>query len=675
MRTIGDRLYRARRRRFVGRDAELKTFRRALEAEVPPFAVMFVHGPGGVGKTALLNAMAALAREAGHATVLLDTRSVDLTRTVRPEPAGERGVLLLDSYERLIAIDDWVREEYLPGLPAGTLVVIGGREPPRPEWVSDHGWRELLLTVPLGNLGPDDGAALLREENVPERLHGHVLRATHGHPLALRLLVDVLSQRGDTGDLAGIDLAEAPDVVRLLLDRFLEGVPTPRHRRALEVCAHALVTTEELLRAALDDDHDPGGLFAWMRTLSFVEERPEGLCPHDLAREVFDADLRWRDGTAHQRLHRRIGDHLVHRLRTSTGAAQRRVLTELTFLRRANPAVRDLVDWSKPACHHTDDMRPEDRADLLAMTERHEGPESAKLAAFWMDRQPEAFVVARGPRGEPAGYGCRLRLDLASPQDVQADPGTRAMWEYARRRRPPAPGEEVAVKRFFVDRERHQRPRSAAGIAIVALLHRRLTSTRLGWDLIGAYSDADAQRDLFRFNGYHRAEEADFVVGGVRHYVYARDFRVGGIDAWLDLLAESETRTGPAAAVPEPSPLAAMSRMEFTSAVRRGLRDLHRPDVLAGNPLNAARTALRHDGGLAGLLREAAESLRSDSRNLKAYRAVDRTYLHPAGTQERAAEVLGLPFSTYRRHLTTGVQRIVDTIWREEMHGLRPPSP
>jgi hypothetical protein len=31
--------------------------------------------------------------------------------------------------------------------------------------------------------------------------------------------------------------------------------------------------------------------------------------------------------------------------------------------------------------------------------------------------------------------------------------------------------------------------------------------------------------------------------------------------------------------------------------------------------------------------------------------------------------VLGLPFSTYRRHLTRGVDRVVDWLWHRELYG------
>jgi hypothetical protein len=113
-----------------------------------------------------------------------------------------------------------------------------------------------------------------------------------------------------------------------------------------------------------------------------------------------------------------------------------------------------------------------------------------------------------------------------------------------------------------------------------------------------------------------------------------------------------------------------LSQPEFTAAVRRALRELDRVDLLAGNPL--CRTRLVADGSaesLGSLLRDAVTALHDHPRDENRFRALDRTYLRPAATQEQAAEVLGLPFSTYRRHLTEGVQRVVANLWQRELYG------
>jgi hypothetical protein len=119
-----------------------------------------------------------------------------------------------------------------------------------------------------------------------------------------------------------------------------------------------------------------------------------------------------------------------------------------------------------------------------------------------------------------------------------------------------------------------------------------------------------------------------------------------------------------------------LSQGDFTDAVRQALRDLHEPELLAKNPLQRARVVRDRVHGdepdsaaLAALVREAIDMLRRHPRDDKRLLAVERTYVTPAPTQEAAAELLGLPFSTYRRHLTQGVERIVAWLWDREIHG------
>ena len=52
-------------------------------------------------------------------------------------------------------------------------------------------------------------------------------------------------------------------------------------------------------------------------------------------------------------------------------------------------------------------------------------------------------------------------------------------------------------------------------------------------------------------------------------------------------------------------------------------------------------------------------------------RVLERTYVHAAPTQEAAAQVLDLPFSTYRRHLARALQRLADLLWAVEIGEVR----
>jgi hypothetical protein len=121
--------------------------------------------------------------------------------------------------------------------------------------------------------------------------------------------------------------------------------------------------------------------------------------------------------------------------------------------------------------------------------------------------------------------------------------------------------------------------------------------------------------------------------------------------------------------------LLVLSHTDFDAAVRQAVKDLHRPDLLSLNPLLRTRLVATHEGasgagGLAELVRAAAASLAADPRSDTSFRALDRTYLRASRTQESAAAVLGLPFSTYRRHLARGLETLGDLLWKAETDGI-----
>src|SRR5688572_2105105 len=107
----------------------------------------------------------------------------------------------------------------------------------------------------------------------------------------------------------------------------------------------------------------------------------------------------------------------------------------------------------------------------------------------------------------------------------------------------------------------------------------------------------------------------------------------------------------------------------------QALRDLCRPDALAHSPLCRCRVVVESPhaehgpAALRKVLETAAQSLAGTSKDEKLFAALEATYLNAAATQELAAERLGLPFSTYRRHLTAAVERVIDWLWERELQG------
>ena len=198
---VADRLTAAAAAALVGRDAERDRLRAWVEDPSGPSAV-FVHGPGGIGKTALVTGALA-----GPATVMIDGREVEPTPASvlahigsvlgigRAEPtlgqvadavaAAAVTALVVDSYERCAVVDGWLRNRLLPSLPARTTAVFAGRNPPNSAWRSAPGWRQLLVDVRLGLLTEAEAAELVARRGLDGDLATRARRFGRGHPLAL----------------------------------------------------------------------------------------------------------------------------------------------------------------------------------------------------------------------------------------------------------------------------------------------------------------------------------------------------------------------------------------------------------------------------------------------------------------------------------------------------------
>lgn len=370
---------------------------------------------------------------------------------------------------------------------------------------------------------------------------------------------------------------------------------------------------------------------------------------------------------------------LVRRLQARTGREQQRAYFDLVYLSRNNPLMRSHYDWKAMGTAYAEPATPADYPGILAMVRCHEGEASAHLAAYWLGCRPDAFLAFRGAVQQLVGFKAILLLDAPDPEDCAADPAVAAAWRFVRRHGPLRSGERLMHHRYWMSGEGYQ-DRTAVTLAAAVGGSRWLTTPGLAWTLL-AVADPDRWEPHFAIIGFPRAPEADFEVGGRRFGVFAHDWRVESPLAWIERKGQLDPAVEPA---PEPLdsrsrvPLVVLSQPDFEAAVRRALRDFTRPAGLATNPLLRSRVAAEHAGGvptpatLQALLREAAATLRASPRDEKLYRAIRRTYLEPAATQELAAELLGLPFSTYRYHLAGGIARLTEWLWRRELDG--PPS-
>jgi hypothetical protein len=670
--TVGDRLCATRASRFVGRAAERAMFAAVLKGETP-LTLLWVCGPGGIGKSALLDQFADDARTLGRTVVRVDGRAGSAPGEAFAAAAFDTQdtqgpVVLVDNFEQCGELEGWLFQEFAPRLPADAMLVVASRYPPGAEWRAAAAWSEMLQVITLGYLTATDASALLEARDVPAALRPPLLSFAAGHPLALSLaaVVAAIDPPPAGGWIPG------QDVLRNLISELVGAVPSAAHQHALQVCAHAYETSEELLRAAVGPDQDARALFDWLCDQPFVEFGPGGVFPHHVIRDALDADLRWRDPEGYEAMHRRIRRHLLERLQSAPGPLAARTLPALSFLHRHGGVMPDYVTWQRQQEIYEDEFRPSDKTALLSMTAIAEGEESAQIAGFWATHQPAAFRVYRkSGSGEPVGFMAWLQLTDLAAEDARADPVVAAAWEHSRATRPIRSGEHLAVARFAVNLIAYQRPGPVTDLIQMRILSEWLRATRLAWSYV-VVADPEFWRPQMDYLDQQLIASMP-AIGDRSYGVFVHDWREVPVETWLDRHVEQEL-FGPRSRPPESSAaLTVLSREEFDAAVRSALRSWRRSDQIGASPLAGARlvvdtgrdpvTALRQ------ALTEAAGALAGDPRTEHLHRAVDMTFFRGTPTQEAAAERLGLPLSTYRRHLARGTAEICDVLWRREVYG------
>lgn len=667
------RLDSARSREFSGRSAELHAFEKALSGGSR--RVLLVHGKKGCGKTTLLQEFARRARLSGRTVVeSLDLPAAEAESMLReqlermgvslspkghgmppePCPAHELGpVVLVDDADQM---QIWLRKEVLPRLPESCVVALATTSPPDGDWSIDLGWRSLTRLLHLGAMDREESTELLDRMGIEPRERQRIWIQAAGHPLTTTLM----AQLSWGGGLAGA--LENPDWVSATLGELVGSPPDRLTADALFVCAHAVMTSQDQLRYVLERA-DVGDMWAWLCSLGVVRSRPAGLTLNHFTCQLVEADLRHRSPARFQALHTRIHEHAKAQL-TASGDT----LPSLSFLcgnlfaghpsgmvRRLRSLMQGTNLTSRRGLHG--DLRP-----LLESFRKAVAPEEAARLGDFIVRMPESLYVAE--RDEDV-VAVAANVVLGPPDDQEGgDPVVRAVRERLESTASLRPHESVHLLRFAADRSGDRSSTAALGIAVTALAFQWLTEDpSLGFAV--APSDRAWQQVL--------GELGMSPVPGVKvgdDLLFELDFRRFPPEDWFAFMGRRELRGcfGP----PPPDLLrpAPLGYADFADAVLSALRNLHRPDVLGGNPLNRASIVaegpLTGAEGLRGVILHAVSSLGTGHKDQTLARVLDATYLRPESSQKTAAKAAGLPFSTYRRYLAQGVQRVVDFLWEAE---------
>ncbi|MGW2447863.1 AAA family ATPase [Streptomyces sp. NPDC001675] len=661
---------------FAGRSGPLAEFTRALRSHASAAesgAILYVHGPAGIGKTALLGRFAAIARAGDHHVVEIDAaRSASapaLQGQVREAAAIPGTVLLLDHIDRVKGADGTMPSALLAEAGDNTLTVIAGHDAPSGSWLAAASRRGGLRALLLGPLSDADARALVSglgtdaDEDVSEL----VIDFAKGHPLAL-VLAEAARAEGRFRH------GEAPqELVLALLDQLVGAVPSSAHRQALEIAAHSRWTTEDLLRAAVSEDGgSPADLFDWLRRRPFVHAERNGVSLLPLARDLLDKDLRWRDPSRYRSMHERIRTHLLEQIRKALPHQILPATAALTYLHRHNGFVARFLTWQYGDRFQELPYRRELRDDVLRFVTSLEGTVIAARTARWLDAQPRGFHIYWDTAAHaPAAVLAWLRLDAAG-EDAATDLLEAAAQHHARSTQPLRPQEHLTLARVYIPRAAHHAASELMDLVIYRILAGFLRDTP-AWSFIGLASGSFLD-PLMRYID-QRPVRPPVIVQGLSFTLYAHDWRAVTIERWMEVghLAELAGPAARPAARPRSGPGAftVLTREEFDRAVGDALAAWQRKDLLASNPLLRTRLAAGHGSddpvaALRKIMTEAVDALKSDPRAEKYHRALVTGYLRGAPTREAAAERLGLPLSTFRRHLSRGLERVRASLWELE---------
>jgi hypothetical protein len=303
--------------------------------------------------------------------------------------------------------------------------------------------------------------------------------------------------------------------------------------------------------------------------------------------------------------------------------------------------------------------RPEELPGIAGRIGDRLGAGSAEFARAWFAENPGGGSVVRSAEGVGA-FAYHLSCPAGSTLEDR-DPVVRAILDHIAATAPLRPGERIDVARFMFGRDGSQSDQHAVFVGSVSSII-EWCCRPVAWGLITTV-EPEFWGPFFDYLAFREVLEVTF--DGRRHVVYGNDFRRFPVDAWLELMNDREQFGGagpPPASMQRPLPL---SRDAFDAAVRAALPQLRRPERLASCPL--AGTSLGTDpAAIRSAVRAAVDGLVELPRGDRLRAVLHRTYLSPAPSQEAAAEALGLPFSTYRRHLGKAVDELTDRLWAAE---------
>ena len=552
-RTISERLSEAARISFVGRENELDLLSSAIGSTNLPFVVAFIHGPGGIGKSCLIQTLlSSVPPEVRY--YVMDCRNIEPTpqgfllslatalgmqegsdhQSIVDHLAenGQRTVIALDTYETFGLMDTWLRQIFVPSLTENVLTIIAGRLPPSTGWLTTPGWQDLFHEIELKELTEENSRKMMESRGLDPEHFETVQRFARGYPLVLEMAATALNAQPDLEIKDG----PPPKILQQLTQAFLSEL-VAETVEAVEAASTVRCVTEPLLRTLLDVSC-VGEVFKNLQSLPFIDVTTEGLTFHDVVHDTISKELSWRDPERYRTYRQRAWNFFARQSQHAVAHGLWRCTANMLYLAE-HPVVREAFFPAGGSDYMVEPATEGDGKDIYDIASSVEVGEAANLIKKWWDRYPATFSVAKSRDGKIEGF-----YSIFEPKDIELkhlmdDPLT-AAWLKHLHENPVSDDERVLFLRRWLARTTGEAPSPVQGACWLDIKRAYMALRPSLRRLYTTVMDIETYVPIITPLGFAPLEEAHISIEGNTFYTAALDFGPSSVDGWIASVVGAE---------------------------------------------------------------------------------------------------------------------------------------